>query len=504
MSKFEERQVREEKSKKIKEELGFNPYPRADFKPNIDALTLNNKYKELSKEELETKTSSYKYAARIMLIRDFGKGGFLKLRDESGDFQAFISKKELSEDDFKLYKLLDIGDIVGVEGEIFKTKTGDLAIRTKKLTLLTKSLQPLPEKFHGLSDKELRYRQRYVDLIMSLEVRDTFRKRSLIVSSFRQYLISRGFLEVETPMMHSLVGGASAKPFTTHHNALDMDLFLRIAPELYLKRLVVGGFEKVFELNRNFRNEGLSTNHNPEFTMMEVYKAYETYEYHIELLEDMITNTIKELGLDEELQYGEQTISFKKSWERISMYDAVVKYSGLKKEDLKDREKLLNYLKAQPYFKTETEEGLKVTDISTPELIVLVFEEEVESKLINPTFITHYPVEVSPLARRFDETPELTERFELFIAGREIANAFTELNDPIDQHKRFKKQIIDLYGEGAIAEKLDADYINALEHGLPPTAGMGIGIDRIAMLLTNSASIKDVILFPLLKKEKSN
>jgi lysyl-tRNA synthetase, class II len=490
---LDERSVRIEKINKLKD-LSFNPYPRSDFKPSITSTLLRKTLEAKSEEELSDDKTTYDYAGRVMMVRDFGKGGFVHISDEEGKFQVFISKKDLSENEFKMYKTLDIGDFLGVSGPCFKTRTGDFAIQAKKIILLSKSLRPLPEKFHGLTDVETRYRQRYLDLIMNTKSRETFKKRSLIINYIRQYLVNEGFFEVETPMMHPIAGGANAKPFVTHHNTLNRDLYMRIAPELYLKRLLVGGFEKVFELNRNFRNEGISTFHNPEFTMVEIYKAYGTYEFHINLLEEMITSIVEKIHGKEEVDYVDKKINFKKPWKKISVKDAVVKYcKDIDEKKVEDTESLLTYTKEKSY-------GEKLdNDISLGELQILIFEEEVEHLLINPTFVTHYPVEVSPLARRFDDDESVTERFELFIGGKEIANAFTELNDPIDQKQRFMKQVEKKEKGDEEAQNYDEDFITALEYGMPPAAGLGIGIDRLVMLLTNSASIRDVILFPVLK-----
>jgi len=494
---LDEREVRISKMQKLRE-AGINPYPRADFKPNMVSTELYRQFKDTPLEEMEKVSGVYKLCGRVILIRDFGKGGFITVRDNEGKFQCYISKKDISEPEFDLYKQLDIGDFIGFEGQCLKTRTGDLAILAKKLVLMTKSIRPLPEKFHGLTDVEARYRQRYLDLIVSPESRDVFKTRSKIINAFREILINKGFLEVETPMMHSIAGGATARPFITHHNTLDMELFMRVAPELYLKRLVVGGLERVFEINRNFRNEGISTFHNPEFTMMELYQAYATYEDLIELVEETLSTIAEKILGTLEFDYQDMKINFNRPWKRVSMKQAVLEHcSQLSEGIVSDKHLLCQYVNNKGFCKP-----IKENETSIGELLTLIFEEEVESKLINPTFITHYPVEVSPLARRFDKDPSTTERFEVFIAGREFGNAFTELNDPIDQKGRFEAQVERAKKGDLEAQKsVDEDYITALEHGMPPTGGLGIGIDRFVMLLTNSASIRDVILFPQLRKK---
>jgi lysyl-tRNA synthetase class 2 len=496
--KFDEHHVRIEKMKKIQEQ-GVPTYPRSDFKPNISSTALIEKFNHLTGEHIEKESAVYRYAGRVVMVRDFGKGGFLLLADQEGRFQAFISKQELTEQEFFIYKHLDIGDFVGVEGKCFKTRTGDLAIHTIKLVLMTKALRPLPEKFHGLTDVEARYRQRYLDLIMNPESKEVFKKRSLMVNYIRSYLAEKDFLEVETPMMQPIPGGAVAKPFITHHNALGVDLYMRIAPELYLKRLLVGGFEKVFELNRNFRNEGISTFHNPEFTMMEVYMAYATYEDHIELVEDLVSSMVHKFYGTDTIKYQDHELSFKRPWSTMTVHESILKHCPSLNEDLlKDEAAVKNYIKTKSYA------GMLGKNMCRAEAVMLIFDEEVQPKLINPTFITHYPVEISPLARRFDDKPEVTERFEMFMAGKEVANAFTELNDPIDQKGRFLDQLKKKEKGDEEAHHFDEDFITALEHGMPPAAGLGIGIDRLVMLLTDSPSIRDVILFPVLRPKSSD
>jgi len=489
----DEREQRILKLDKIKE-LGFLPYPRADFKPDTYATELNNTFKDLDHETVLNNSKEYALAGRITLIRDFGKGAFITFDDTTHKFQAFISKKDISELEFKLYKLLDIGDIIGIRGSVFKTKTADLAIHTKKLTILSKALRGLPEKYHGLTDIEARYRKRYLDLIVNEAAKDVFIKRSKIISFLRDYFNKQGFLEVETPMMQDKAGGALAKPFITHHNALDIDLYLRIAPELYLKRLVVGGMHKVFEINRNFRNEGISSFHNPEFTMMELYLAYATYENLIDLIETCITELCVYLYGTDSFTYNKETISLKRPWKKLSVKESIIQTLNIDADVLNNATTLLNYIKTKPY-----KEALK-QQFSYGELLMLIFDNEVEHKLIQPTFITHYPIEVSPLARKFDNDSNFTERFELFFCGKELANAFTELNDPLDQKQRFEAQVQQKEHDEE-AHVLDEDYIQALEQAMPPTGGLGIGIDRLVMFLTNSQSIKDVILFPQLKNK---
>ena len=421
-----------------------------------------------------------------------GNSSFANLHDESGDIQIYLQKKQVGEDSYKLFNNLDLGDIVGINGTLFKTKTNELTINTESIELLSKSLRPLPEKFHGIADIEIKYRQRYLDLMINPETKNLFKVRSKIISAIRNYFINSSYLEVETPMMHMIPGGAAAKPFITHHNSLDLDLYLRIAPELFLKRCIIGGYEKVFEINRSFRNEGLSVKHNPEFTMIEFYCAYENYLFLMELIEKLFENLLGVLEADIKLNYQENIIDFKTPFTKIKFYDAIEKYAvDIDVSRLNDREYIESYCSSQ---------SIKITDDhSIAKAHLDIFEKLVEKQFINPTFVTHYPTEVSPLSRSFDDNPELVERFELFIAGREIANGFSELNDPQEQSKRFKAQ-----SESNDDEKMsyDGDFITALEYGMPPTAGAGIGIDRLIMLFTNSPSIRDVLLFPHMKPKK--
>ncbi len=477
--------VRIEKEKTLRE-LGIETYPQ-DNGPYITTGEVEEKYKTFSHEELEKSEENVSVAGRIMSFRDFGKSSFIHIQDRKGKIQAYVRKDMLKSPEYGIFKKFDICDIVGVDGRVFRTKTGELTILAENIRLLTKSLRPLPEKWHGLKDVEERYRKRYLDLIVNDRIKDVFNKRAKIIEFIRNYFVAKDFIEVETPMMHVIPGGAVAKPFITHHNAMGMDLYLRIAPELYLKRLVVGGLERVFEINRNFRNEGISVRHNPEFTMLEFYQAYATYEDLMAFTEDMVSSLVKELFGEYKVVYNGQEIDFSVPWRRITMEDAMKEYGGFDPAQVKNSDALASYAKELGIEEAEKETKGKLT--------TKIFEELCEKKLIQPTFITHYPVEVSPLAKRNRENPDITERFELYISGMEIANGFNELNDPADQKGRFEEQIRSKE-EGAM---MDEDYITALEYGLPPTAGEGIGIDRLTMLLTDSPSIREVILFPLLR-----
>ena len=482
------------KLEKIKKQ-GKNPYPN-HFCPTHTAAQIQVSYGALEGEALEKKPS-IKLAGRILAVRSFGKAAFVHLQDRTGKIQAYVAKDALGEERFSFFsELIDIGDIVGIEGTLFRTKTKELTVKVSSLELLAKSLYPLPEKWHGLTDVEARYRQRYLDLIVNPKVREIFQKRSQVIQHIRQFFLDRDYLEVETPMMHPIAGGALAKPFVTHHNTLDMDLYLRIAPELYLKRLLVGGFERVFEINRNFRNEGISIQHNPEFTMIEFYEAYATYENFMTLTEDLICSLAKKLFGKEEVTYQEQQIQFKKPWARYTVKEAIVKFSDFKEKDLEEPQKIISYLEKKGF-------ALPVQrDLG--HLWTTLFEEMVEKQLIQPTFITHYPLAVSPLSRKNEKDPLFVDRFELYIMGREMANAFSELNDPIDQKERFLKQAQEKKAGAQETHEMDEDFVRALEYGMPPAAGEGIGIDRLVMLFTDSPSIRDVILFPQLRKEKSD
>ena len=472
-------------------EAGINPYPN-DFRPAHTSSDIFAAYGD--KDQVEASHENFVVAGRILARRSFGKAAFIQLQDRKGRIQLYVKKDEIGEEAFAAFETFDIGDIVGAQGYPFRTKTGELSLHVKAIRLLVKSLLPLPEKFHGLTDVETRYRQRYVDLIVNPEAREIFFKRSRIVNLIRSFMTTRDFLEVETPMMQPIPGGATAKPFITHHNALDMQLYLRIAPELYLKRLVVGGMERVFEINRNFRNEGISVRHNPEFTMMEFYQAYATYEDLMDLTEELFCHVAQEVLGTLDFGYQGLEISFRRPWKRLTVRDAILEHGDIDAKHLDDRDLALAYAKGI---------GLDLpADIGHGRLIMEIFDEVVEHKLIQPTFITAYPTEVSPLSRKNDHNPDIVDRFELIIGGREIANAFSELNDPVDQKERFLAQVAAKAKGDEEAHYMDEDYVRALEYGLPPTAGEGIGIDRLVMLLTDSASIRDVILFPQLRKEK--
>lgn len=476
-----------EKYELMKQESGVGHFPNTYRKDtDIDAFIATYGAKEA--EELKAVDKVYHFAGRIMAMRKFGKASFIHFQDGTDKLQAFFEQAKLGAEAYELFKKLDIGDIIGLWGTPVKTRTGELSVYVQGFELLTKSFRPLPEKWHGLKDVETRYRQRYVDLIVSPEVRQTFMIRSRIVSGIRRYMDAHAFLEVETPMMQSIPGGATAKPFLTHHNALDMDLYLRIAPELYLKRLVVGGFERVYEINRNFRNEGISTRHNPEFTMLEFYMAYATYEDLMDFTEDMISTIARDVLGTTAVNYQGTTIELAAPWQRFTMKNATREIGGVPAEILED------FARAKAFC---SEKGIETeTDAKLGDLQVAIFEATTEEKLTGPVFITSYPIEVSPLSRKNNADPSLVDRFELYIAGREIANAFSELNDPFDQRERFVLQVQKKEGPSEV----DEDYLRALEYGLPPTAGEGIGIDRLVMLLTDSPSIRDVILFPLLRK----
>ena len=478
-------------------EMQVNLYAN-DFKPthHISEVLLSGSANEAvaNLDDAPNVRASFKVAGRILALRKFGKASFLHIQDETGKIQVYIKKEVVGEQLYSQFKKWDIGDIVGFKGKLFRTQTGELTILADNIKLITKSLRPLPEKFHGLTDVEMRYRQRYVDLIVNPEVRDTFRKRIEVIRLLREFLSNMGFLEVETPMMQAVPGGATAKPFKTHHKALDMDLYLRIAPELYLKRLLVGGFEKVFEINRNFRNEGLSTRHNPEFTMLEFYQAYATYQDLMDLTEEMISWLTQEVNGSMEITYQGQAVDLSPPWKRYTIDQALIEVGGIEADVLNNDAAVIKLAK---------DRGIELEPLAGPgKAKTELFELLVEEKLIDPTFITAYPTEVSPLARRNEKNPQVTDRFELYITGREIANAFSELNDPVDQKKRFEKQIAERGDDEEIHPVLDEDYIRALEYGLPAAAGEGIGIDRLVMLLTDSPSIRDVIFFPHLKAEK--
>lgn len=482
-------QHRLEKCNKLRE-MGLNPYVNS----HIITSTIANILEKYSSSETELPESEeFSAAGRILAKREFGKTAFLTIRDRSGIIQVYIKKALLSEEEFEVYTLTDIGDFIGVKGTLFRTKTGELTIRAFHYRLLTKTLRDLPEKFHGLKDVETRYRQRYLDLIVNNDVKEVFIKRSQIIKEIRDFFTSCGFVEVETPMMHSLVGGAAAKPFITHHNALDMQLYLRIAPELYLKRLVVGGIERVFELNRNFRNEGVDTKHNPEFTMIEWYMAYADYHTLMDMIEELVTTISQKINNTLQIQFGDLNIDLQRPWARLTMAEAIEKYGNISQDEIADYEKA----------KAAAEKLHIQVDSSWGhgKIISEIFEITAEEKFINPAFIIDYPKEISPLSKSKESNPELTDRFELFIAGMELSNGFNELNDPVDQEERFQKQVDSRNAGDEEACMMDEDYIRALEYGLPPTAGAGMGIDRLVMLLTNQVSIRDVLLFPYMRSE---
>ncbi|MEK9575577.1 MAG: lysine--tRNA ligase [Gammaproteobacteria bacterium] len=482
---------RREKLKELRKQ--GNPF-KNHFRPKDFAQEIIKQYAGQDKDSLEEKKIEVTIAGRIMLKRVMGKASFAHIQDTTGKIQIYVARDDLPEGVYnEQFKKWDIGDIVGLTGSLFKTKVGELSIKVSSIELITKSLRPLPEKFHGLADQEIRYRQRYVDLIVNEKSRETFVLRSKIISYIRNFFTDNCFLEVETPMMHVIPGGATARPFVTHHNALDMDLYLRIAPELYLKRLIVGGIDRVFEINRNFRNEGLSTRHNPEFTMIEFYQAYANYDDLMNLTEKLLVGIAKEVIGSEEISYQGVNFDFSKKFDRLTVEEAILKYnSDISSEDI-NQSNISNTLKK-----------LKITAKDSwgyGKSLIEIFEATTEEKLIQPTFITRYPTEVSPLARKNDDDPEITDRFELFIGGREIANGFSELNDAEDQSERFKKQVEDKDSGDDEAMHYDADYIRALEYGMPPTAGEGIGIDRLVMLFTDAPSIRDVLLFPHMRPE---
>jgi len=488
----EQIEVRRQKLARLRE-AGHKTYPN-DFRPNHTTAEVISKFNECREEDLPSAVNDLSLAGRIMGIRKFGKASFFHLQDRRGRLQVYARKDRLGDEGYALFQSFDVGDIVGVSGHLFRTKTKELTLEAESLRLLAKCLRPLPEKWHGLADVEARYRQRYVDLMVNPQVRDVFETRSRILRLVRKFFEEREFLEVETPMMQSIPGGAAARPFTTHHNALDLELFLRIAPELFLKRLLVGGIERVFELNRNFRNEGISVRHNPEFTMLEFYQAYATFEDLMRLTEELFVSLANEVTGSLQIPYGEHIIDLKPPWRRMTIADAIALYGSVETKEIATVGGLQSFAKSQ---------GLQV-DVNAPygALLVEVFEEVAEAKIIQPTFISGYPIEVSPLARKNDNNPAFVDRFELFIAGRELANAFSELNDPADQRQRFVEQMKARAAGDDTANPIDEDYLRALEYGMPPAAGEGIGIDRLVMFFTNSASIRDVILFPLLRPQR--
>jgi len=482
----EQFEQRKEKLEQLKDS-GINPFAN-DFKPTHLASDLISKYSELSEDELKDFSDEFSLAGRVMAIRDFGKSLFLHIADRSGRIQGYIKRDVVGEDEHKAFKkFVDLGDFIGIKGNLFKTRTGELTLNVTEYKFLTKSLHPLPEKWHGLKDVEVRYRQRYLDLVSNPEIKEIFLTRSKIIKLIREFLDNRDFVEVETPILHPIAGGAAARPFETHHNALDLDLVLRIAPELYLKRLVVGGIERVYEIGRTFRNEGVSTQHNPEFTMLELYQAYATYEDLMDMTEELICHISHEIKNTLKFEYEGVEIDLTRPWKRMEISESIREELG--DEVLSDDKEL---------FKKADSLGIDHKGIRG-KAITEIFECIFEERLINPTFVYGFPLDVSPLARKNEENPEITDRFELYIFGREIANAFSELNDPVDQKERFEKQI-ELKNKGEEeTHEMDQDYVTALEHGMPPTAGEGIGIDRLVMLFTNSSSIREVIFFPHLR-----
>ncbi len=488
----EQRQQRIQKLETLKS-LGVQPYG-VRFPVTDRAGDLIRLHGQKSKASLEQEQIACTIAGRIVALRRFGKAAFALLQDGSVRLQVYLKKDILGEEPYRICQELDIGDWFGASGTLFRTKTDEFTLEARTLTFLSKALRPLPEKWHGLTDIEIRYRQRYVDLIANPQVHEIFATRSRIIAGIRRFLIDKGFLEVETPMMHPIPGGATARPFVTHHNALKADLYLRVAPELYLKRLIVGGFQRVFEINRNFRNEGLSTIHNPEFTMLEFYMAYADYSDLMTLTEELLSSLAQEVLSATTLEYQGRSIDLAKPWRRWSYRQAILEVNQLESQVLNDRAAALDaarklHLEVAP-------------NTSLAAILNTIFEETVEPSLVQPTFITDYPTEISPLARRKDSDPSLTDRFELYLAGLEVANAFSELNDPFDQRERFEAQAAQRSAGDEEAHSMDEDYLRALEYGMPPTAGEGIGIDRLVMLFTNQASIRDVILFPQLRPEK--
>ena len=487
-----EKAIIEERRRKLEQLRDKGEAYGNSFKPKNNAKNLHEEYGSFSKDKLSEKNiKDISIAGRIILKRVMGNASFATLRDSTGDIQIYVTKNNVEESVYEDFKTWDLGDIVGVSGSLFRTKTDELTIDVWDLEMITKSLRPMPEKFKGLTDVEARYRQRYLDLMTNNATKEVFIKRTKIIDSMRKIMNESGYLEVETPMMHPLAGGAVARPFVTQHNALGQDLYLRIAPELYLKRLLVGGFEKVFEINRSFRNEGLSTKHNPEFTMMEWYEAYASMEDQMNLTQEIITNAAIAANCGETIEWGDQKINLK-NFNQFTLSDLVVNHNKeLTKADLNDKDKLVEFLKSKK-IKIEKNWG-------KGRMLLEIFEETVENNLTDPSFVTEYPVEVSPLSRRNEENPDFADRFELFIGGKEFANGFCELNDPDDQASRFEDQVAAKESGDNEAMDYDKDYITALEHGMPPAVGVGLGVDRLVMLLTNQSSIRDVLLFPQLK-----
>jgi lysyl-tRNA synthetase, class II len=472
---------------------GIDPYPN-DFRVTHTSRELHGAFDALSDEELKSVGESFCLAGRIVAIRDFGKASFVHIQDRKGRIQAYLQRDIVGDAAFQLFKTFDIGDFIGLEGKIFRTKTRELTLQIQNFRLLVKSLRPLPEKWHGLTDIEARYRQRYLDLIANPKVKEIFLTRVKAIQKIREFFTQRDFIEVETPMLHPIPGGATAKPFKTHHNALNMELYMRVAPELFLKRLVIGGLERIFEINRCFRNEGISTLHNPEFTMLEFYQSYATHEEMMKMTEELLSSIVKEIHGGLHLHYQGREIDFTPPWRRIFYKESLKEYGKVDPVVMKEPSRAIELAKSLGLeLKRGTSHGKVLDDL---------FKELVEPHLVQPTFVTHYPTEVSPLSRRSGKDPEVVDRFELFIAGREIANGFSELNDPMDQRERFVRQLKERADEADAVLNLDEDFLRALEFGMPPTAGEGIGIDRWVMLLTDAPSIRDVIFFPLLRMEK--
>ena len=482
---------RKNKAEKLQEE-GVNLYP-AGYQVDITSSEAIDRFGHMDADALEQVNESFAMAGRIIARRDFGKASFIHIKDRTGRIQAYVRKDRVNHERFNIFKLMDIGDFIGIRGRLFKTRTGELTLLAEDLSLLSKSMRPLPEKWHGLTDVETRYRQRYLDLIMNDPVRDVFVLRSRIIQTIREFFVEKDFLEVETPMMQPIPGGATARPFKTYHNTLGMDLYLRVAPELYLKRLVVGGLDRVFEINRNFRNEGISIKHNPEFTMLEFYMAYATYEDLMALTESLFNHLVLQIFDRQTIEYQGKHIDFTPPWPRISLFDALRDLGGVKDDIFQKKESAAEFASQCKISLSKGEQH--------GQILTKLFDHLVEPLLINPTFITGYPTEVSPLSRRNDQDPDIVDRFELFIGGREIANAFNELNDPEDQAQRFKSQVALRDAGDNEAQFMDKDYVTALEYGMPPTAGEGIGIDRVVMLMTDAPSIRDVILFPQMRSK---
>jgi len=472
--------------------MGINLFP-AGYRCDITSSEAVARFGHMDDETLEKENRSCTMAGRIMSIRNFGKASFLHIKDRTGQMQAYLRKDKIGEEQFNVFRLMDMGDFIGITGSFFRTRTGELTILADHIRLLSKSMRPLPEKWHGLTDIETRYRQRYLDLIVNDQVKEVFVLRSRIIQAFRDFFLKKEFLEVETPMMQPIPGGATAKPFKTFHNALGITLYLRVAPELYLKRLMVGGLERVFEINRNFRNEGVSVQHNPEFTMLEFYMAYATYEDLMVLTEDLFNHILQDIFQTNIIEYQQKFIDFTPPWPRISLFDALMEIAGVKEEVLIDLNAASEFARSCNIPISQKEDLGKI--------LAKIFDQLVEPKLIKPTFVFGYPTEISPLSRKNDKDPNIVDRFELFIAGKEIANAFTELNDPDDQRQRFMQQVALRESGDEEAQFMDEDFIVALEHGLPPAAGEGIGIDRVVMLLTDSPSIRDVIFFPHMRSK---